>query len=86
MRKLLRAAFVLALIGTGVMGATAWAKRPPGGGGGGGGTGCPKDIQCLDVWDPVHLRGRDHLQQLLLCVPRLRARTLCPGEGETVEI
>ena len=52
MRKLLRATFVLALVGTGVMGAAAWAKRP-GGGGGGGGTGCPKDIQCFDLWDPV---------------------------------
>jgi hypothetical protein len=26
------------------------ARKPPGGG---GGTGCPKDIACLDVWDPV---------------------------------
>lgn len=52
MRKSLRAVLVLALIGTGVMGATAWAKKPPAGGGGGG-TGCPRDIQCLDVWQPV---------------------------------
>ena len=52
MRKLLRMVFVLSLVGIGVMGATAWAKRP-GGGGGGGGTGCPKDIMCTDVWDPV---------------------------------
>jgi hypothetical protein len=51
MRKLLRVAFVLALMGSGVLGAAAWAKRPPSGGG--GGTGCPRDIQCLDVWQPV---------------------------------
>ena len=48
MRKVLRIVFVLALIGAGVMGATVWAKKPPTGGGG-----CPRDIQCLDVWNPV---------------------------------
>ena len=36
MRKLLRTVFVLTLIGSGVLGATAWAKKPPPGGGGGG--------------------------------------------------
>lgn len=51
MRTFLRTAFMLALIGAGVVGATTWAKPP--GGGGGGSTGCPKDIQCLDVWQPV---------------------------------
>jgi len=50
MRKVLRAVFVLVLMGAGVMGATAWAKKPPTGG---GGSGCPRDIQCLDVWQPV---------------------------------
>jgi hypothetical protein len=52
MRKLVRAMFVLALISSGVMGAATWAKKP-GGGGGGGGTGCPRDIQCADIYDPV---------------------------------
>ena len=56
MRTFLRTALVLALIGVGVMGGTAWAKKP-GGGGGGGGTGCPRDIQCLDVWQPVICDG-----------------------------
>ena len=50
MRKLVRAVFVLALIGAGVMGATTWAKKPPTGG---GGSGCPRDSQCLAVWQPV---------------------------------
>lgn len=30
---------------------SAYARRPGGGGGGGGG--CPRNIECLDVWDPV---------------------------------
>lgn len=51
MRKLLRAVFVLALVGSGFLGMAAWAKKP--GGGGGGGTGCPRDIQCFDLYDPV---------------------------------
>jgi hypothetical protein len=28
---------------------TAYAKKP----GGGGGTGCPRDILCADIYDPV---------------------------------
>ena len=50
MRTFLRTALVLSLIGAGVMGATTWAKKPPSGG---GGTGCPRAIECLDVWQPV---------------------------------
>ena len=51
MRTFLRTALVLTLIGTGVLGAAAWAAKPPSGGG--GGTGCPRNINCLDVWQPV---------------------------------
>jgi len=50
MRTFLRTVFVLALVGAGVMGAKSWAAKP---GGGGGGTGCPRNIECLDVWQPV---------------------------------
>lgn len=33
---------------------TALAKKPGGGGGGGGGgSGCPRDILCADIYDPV---------------------------------
>ena len=49
MRTFLRTVFVLALTGAGVRGASTWAKKPPSG----GGSGCPRDIQCLDVWNPV---------------------------------
>jgi hypothetical protein len=41
-------AFSLAIVG---MGLTAYAKKPSGGGGSIGG--CPRNIECLDVWDPV---------------------------------
>jgi len=54
MRTFLRTALVLGLIGAGVMGAAAWAKKPPTGG---GSTGCPRDVQCLDVWQPVICDG-----------------------------
>lgn len=40
-----------------VMGALAYnstaVAKKPGGGGGGGGSGCPRDILCADVYDPV---------------------------------
>jgi hypothetical protein len=82
MRKLLRVVFVLALIGTGVMGATAWAKRPPGGGGGG----CPRDILCLDVWDPVvcadGITYSNSCYAFRACAPG----PCVPGEGGPVEI
>lgn len=32
-----------------IAGATAYAKKP----GGGGGSGCPKNLACPDIWDPV---------------------------------
>lgn len=54
MKRIVIGAFVLAALTVGVASvtSTAWAGKKPGGGGGGG-TGCPKDIVCLDVWDPV---------------------------------
>lgn len=48
-RRLLRIGFVVGIVAVIVLGTAAFAgKKPPAGGGG-----CPKDIQCLDVWDPV---------------------------------
>ena len=46
-----RLAFCLALVAVVAVGTLAVAGKP--GGGGGGGTGCPKDIACADIWDPV---------------------------------
>lgn len=45
--KIVFALFVIAVIAAGT---AVWAgkPKPPAGGGG-----CPKDINCLDVWDPV---------------------------------
>lgn len=42
-------AFALVLVGILVAGTSVWAgkPKPPAGGG------CPKNIACLDVWDPV---------------------------------
>lgn len=45
-----RVGLVAVLAAALIVGTAAFAKRPGGGGGGGG---CPKDILCLDVWDPV---------------------------------
>ena len=52
MKKLIVAGKVacgLALFAAIVAGTMAFAAKPPRPGGGG----CPKDIYCLDVWDPV---------------------------------
>jgi hypothetical protein len=49
MKTLVKVGFVLALVGIIAWGSLAFAGKPPKGGGGG----CPKDIQCADVWDPV---------------------------------
>lgn len=50
MSKLVKVTFVLAITGVIAVGSLAFAgkpTKPPGGGG------CPKDIACLDIWDPV---------------------------------
>ena len=81
MRTFLRALFVLTLIGTGITGATAWAKKPPSGGG--GDTGCPRDIQCLDVWQPVVCA--DGITYSNSCYAyRACAPGPCVGGGDTI--
>jgi len=49
MRNLFKVAFIVTVVTVLLMTSIALAgkPKPPGGGG------CPKDIQCLDVWDPV---------------------------------
>ena len=87
MKRTLFVAIVIATLVVGVTSftSTAWAKRPPGGGGGGG-TGCPKDILCLDVWDPVVCAdGITYSNQCY--ADRACAPGPCvPGEGGPVEI
>lgn len=51
MRKtLLGVTVLIATAGAIALTTTAYAKKPGGGGVGGG---CPRNIECLDVWDPV---------------------------------
>lgn len=48
--RLAKFGFTVALAAVFAVGTLAFgAKKPPTGGGGG----CPKNIACLDVWDPV---------------------------------
>jgi len=50
-KNLVKLAFCLALVGVVAVGTVAFAKKPGGGGGGPGG--CPRDIACADIYDPV---------------------------------
>ncbi len=50
MKTIAKVGFVLVLVGVIAWGSLAFAARPPHGGGGGG---CPKDMVCADIWDPV---------------------------------
>lgn len=53
-RVVFRLAFAASILAVVLYGTFAFAgKKPPGGGTPPGGGGCPKDIMCLDVWDPV---------------------------------
>jgi len=47
MKNLVRVAFVLAIVGIIAWGSLAIAAKPPRGGG------CPRDILCADIWNPV---------------------------------
>ncbi|NOT02451.1 MAG: hypothetical protein HOP29_17740 [Phycisphaerales bacterium] len=47
-RRILSAAVFAVVVAAMVLVTTAEAKKP-----GGGLGGCPRDIQCLDVWNPV---------------------------------
>jgi hypothetical protein len=49
MKKLVKVAFVIAVVAVIAWGSFSFAAKPPKPGGGG----CPKDIACLDIWDPV---------------------------------
>lgn len=51
MKRIVLGAFVFAalIVGLASVTSTAWAGKKPGG----GGSGCPKDIVCIDLWDPV---------------------------------
>lgn len=54
MRKVVKLALGLILLATVITGSVSLAAKPGSGGGGHGCIGCcPKDIYCLDVWDPV---------------------------------
>jgi len=52
MRKSIGLSVPVAFVFVIVFGTVALAAKPPKPPGGGTG-GCPKDVQCLDVWDPV---------------------------------
>lgn len=47
-RRMVSAALLVVALAAAALVTTADAKKP-----GGGLGGCPRDIQCLDVWDPV---------------------------------
>ncbi len=49
MNRLLRIGFVLVIVGVIAFGSLTFAGKPPKPGPGG----CPRDIACADIWNPV---------------------------------